>query len=81
MLGKGIRQDLQETRGETRAWSLSPGFLFLLSCFFLVQACAPEPPRLFVFHKPSGLITAERDPAGRPTIYTALRNALPAGAP
>ena len=42
---------------------------------------APEPPRLFVFHKPSGLITAERDPAGRPTIYTALRNALPAGTP
>ncbi|PKB24954.1 23S rRNA pseudouridine2605 synthase [Novosphingobium kunmingense] len=38
---------------------------------------APEPPRIFIFHKPSGLITAERDPAGRPTIYTALRNALP----
>ncbi|MYL98267.1 pseudouridine synthase [Novosphingobium sp. FGD1] len=35
--------------------------------------------RLFVFHKPSGLITAERDPAGRPTIYTALRNSLPQG--
>ncbi|HEX8057486.1 MAG TPA: pseudouridine synthase, partial [Novosphingobium sp.] len=33
------------------------------------------------FHKPSGLITAERDPAGRPTIYTALRNALPEGTP
>ncbi|MCL4672704.1 MAG: rRNA pseudouridine synthase [Sphingomonadaceae bacterium] len=33
--------------------------------------------RLFAFHKPSGLITAERDPKGRPTIYTALRNALP----
>lgn len=42
---------------------------------------APEPPRLFIFHKPSGLLTAERDPAGRPTIYTALRNALPAGTP
>jgi 23S rRNA pseudouridine2605 synthase len=40
-----------------------------------------EPPRLFAFHKPSGLITAERDPAGRPTIYTALRNALPQGTP
>jgi len=39
---------------------------------------APEGPRLFAFHKPQGLITAERDPAGRPTIYTALRNALPA---
>lgn len=42
---------------------------------------AAEPPRLFMFHKPSGLITAERDPSGRPTIYTALRNALPAGTP
>jgi 23S rRNA pseudouridine2605 synthase len=38
---------------------------------------AAEPTRLFAFHKPTGLITAERDPAGRPTIYTALRNALP----
>jgi 23S rRNA pseudouridine2605 synthase len=42
---------------------------------------AAEPARLFRFHKPSGLITAERDPAGRPTIYSALRNALPADAP
>lgn len=41
---------------------------------------AAEAARLFVFHKPAGLITAERDPAGRPTIYTALRNALPANA-
>lgn len=37
--------------------------------------------RLFAFHKPAGLITAERDPAGRPTIYSALRNALPKDAP
>ncbi|OYX66285.1 MAG: pseudouridine synthase [Sphingomonadales bacterium 32-64-17] len=41
----------------------------------------PERTRLFAFHKPQGLITAERDPAGRPTIYNALRNALPKGAP
>jgi len=41
---------------------------------------AAEATRLFAFHKPAGLITAERDPAGRPTIYTALRNALPPGA-
>jgi 23S rRNA pseudouridine2605 synthase len=40
-----------------------------------------EPARLFLFHKPAGLITAERDPAGRPTIYTALRNALPPETP
>jgi 23S rRNA pseudouridine2605 synthase len=40
-----------------------------------------EQARVFAFHKPAGLITAERDPRGRPTIYTALRNALPRGAP
>ncbi len=42
---------------------------------------AAEPTRLIAFHKPTGLITAERDPAGRPTIYSALANALPAGMP
>lgn len=42
---------------------------------------APAPARLFRFHKPEGLITAERDPAGRPTIYNALINALPRGTP
>ena len=36
----------------------------------------PDRARLFRFHKPSGLLTAERDPKGRPTIYDALRNAL-----
>lgn len=40
-----------------------------------------EPTRVFAFHKPTGLITAEYDPKGRPTIYTALRNALPKGTP
>jgi len=40
-----------------------------------------EQTRLFRFHKPSGLLTAERDPKGRPTIYEALRNALPQGTP
>jgi pseudouridine synthase len=46
-----------------------------------VPVKAAEAARLFAFHKPSGLITAERDPTGRPTIYTALRNALPPGTP
>ena len=41
----------------------------------------PERTRLFRFHKPPGLLTAERDFSGRPTIYAALRNALPADAP
>lgn len=42
---------------------------------------AAAPARLFRFHKPEGLITAARDPAGRPTIYNALVNALPPGTP
>ncbi|WP_291136015.1 pseudouridine synthase [Erythrobacter sp.] len=42
---------------------------------------APEPAQLFAFHKPTGLITAERDPRGRSTIYDALVNALPKDAP
>jgi 23S rRNA pseudouridine2605 synthase len=42
---------------------------------------AADRARLFRFHKPSGLLTAERDPKGRPTIYDALRNALPKGTP
>ncbi|MGB3472972.1 MAG: pseudouridine synthase [Erythrobacter sp.] len=41
----------------------------------------PEPTQLVAFHKPTGLITAERDMAGRPTIYAALANALPKDAP
>jgi 23S rRNA pseudouridine2605 synthase len=42
---------------------------------------APEPTQLYAFHKPTGLITAERDPKGRPTIYAALTNALPKDTP
>lgn len=40
-----------------------------------------DAPRLFRFNKPTGLLTAERDPKGRATIYDALRNALPKGTP
>lgn len=40
-----------------------------------------QPTRLFVFHKPAGLLTAERDFSGRGTIYDALVNALPKDAP
>jgi 23S rRNA pseudouridine2605 synthase len=41
----------------------------------------PEPTRLFAFHKPTGLLTAERDFSGRATIYSALTNALPKDTP
>lgn len=38
---------------------------------------APEAARLFRYHKPPGLLTAARDPAGRPTIYDRLPGGLP----
>jgi 23S rRNA pseudouridine2605 synthase len=38
---------------------------------------APAPARLFRYHKPAGLLTTERDPAGRPTIYDRLPKDLP----
>jgi 23S rRNA pseudouridine2605 synthase len=41
------------------------------------QVAAPQPTRLFRFHKPAGLLTAANDPAGRPTIYDRLPRELP----
>lgn len=38
---------------------------------------APEPTRLFLYHKPTGLLVTEHDPAGRPTIYDRLPDGLP----
>ena len=38
---------------------------------------APAAARLFRYHKPVGLLTAARDPKGRPTIYDRLPPGLP----
>jgi len=38
---------------------------------------APERPRLWRYHKPTGLVTTHRDEKGRPTVF----GALPAGLP
>ncbi|MCU6452902.1 pseudouridine synthase [Sphingomonas sp. A2-49] len=37
----------------------------------------PEPTRLFLYHKPTGLLVTERDPKGRTTIYDRLPHDLP----
>jgi 23S rRNA pseudouridine2605 synthase len=38
---------------------------------------AAEPTRLFLYHKPSGLVTTHRDPKGRATVFAALPPGLP----
>ncbi|GAA0664231.1 23S rRNA pseudouridine2605 synthase [Sphingomonas insulae] len=40
-------------------------------------AALPEPTRLFLYHKPNGLLVTERDPKGRTTIYDRLPRDLP----
>lgn len=36
-----------------------------------------EPPRLWLYHKPVGLVTTERDEKGRPTVFGALPEEMP----
>ena len=38
---------------------------------------APEAPRLFLYHKPVGLVTTARDEKGRPTVFAHLPRDLP----
>lgn len=38
---------------------------------------AKEPPRVWRYHKPSGLVTTHKDPQGRPTVFDAVAKQLP----
>ena len=38
---------------------------------------APEPPRLWLYHKPAGLVTTAKDEKGRRTVFDALPEGMP----
>ena len=37
----------------------------------------PEAPRMWLYHKPAGLVTSERDEKDRPTVFAALPETMP----
>ena len=38
---------------------------------------APEAPRIWLYHKPAGLVTTERDEKDRPTVFASLPEDMP----
>lgn len=58
----------------TPAVTIGPGDVVTLDG---APVAAAEPSRLFLYHKPPGLLTTHADPKGRPTVF----DALPAGLP
>lgn len=83
--GVGSRRDVERLIGEGRvaingrtldtpAVKVEPGDIVTVDGEVVGE---PEPTRLFRYHKPVGLVTTHKDPAGRPTVFQALPEGLP----
>lgn len=59
---------------------LSPALNVLASANIVIDGKPlnpPDPPRIWRYNKPAGLVTTERDPQGRPTLFEKLPRDLP----
>lgn len=83
--GVGSRRDVERLIGEGRvaingrtlttpAVKVSPGDILTVDSEVVGE---PEPARVFRYHKPVGLVTTHKDPAGRPTVFENLPDGLP----
>lgn len=83
--GVGSRRDVERLIGEGRvaingrtldtpAVKVEPGDIITVDGEVVGE---PEPARLFRYHKPVGLVTTHKDPAGRPTVFDSLPEGLP----
>ncbi len=83
--GVGSRRDVERLIGEGRvaingrtlttpAIKVSPGDILTVDSEVVGE---PEPARVFRYHKPVGLVTTHKDPAGRPTVFENLPEGLP----
>ena len=83
--GVGSRRDVERLIGEGRvaingqtlttpAVKVQPGDILTFDGEVVGEA---EAVRVFRYHKPPGLVTTHKDPAGRPTVFAALPEGLP----
>ena len=68
------RVSIDGTRLDSPATNVQPGAIVTVDGTPLP---APEPARLWRYHKPKGVITTARDPQGRPTVFDQLPASLP----
>lgn len=68
------RVSVNDTKLDTPAFKVMPGDVLRVDGKLVA---APEPTRLWRHHKPPGLVTTNRDPKDRPTVFDRLPENLP----